>query len=140
MRQMHRRYLLRRMERSCMEKVPAHLCLYSLVKAFDFVGRETKVGIALLNPVVESHPRIALGERVVRYRDHFHAIEETLDDIPGDCRLYQIPVLDPELRSAALLQRCPVADLSVPPDDFHISILGLQASPEHLVSCAAVRR
>ncbi len=105
---------------------------YSLVVAVHLVGRESKVAIALLDAVIEAHPRIAALVCVVRGGYHLHAVDVSPDHVARNSRLDEIPVLDPVLRTGVFFQRSPITHFPVPPHDFHIGFLGLQASPEYL--------
>src|SRR5262249_54964761 len=111
-----------------------------LVVGVDLVRREAEVAVAVPDAVVEAHPQTALGVGVVRDRDHLDAVDEPLDHVAGDGRLDQISVLDPVPSAAELLQRGPVSDLPVPPDDLDVGVRRLQAPPEHLVPSAAMGR
>src|SRR5579862_1433113 len=65
---------------------------------------ESKIAIALFDPVIEPHSRTALSERIIYRRDHLNAVYVALDHIPYDRRLDQVPVLNPILHSRVLLQ------------------------------------
>src|SRR5260370_23152508 len=112
----------------------------SVVGAVDLEVRESKIDIALSDAIIEPDSRIALLVSVVRNGYHFHAVQISLDDIANNRCLYRVPVLDSILRTSVLFQRSPVLDFPVPPDNLDVGFRCLQASPEHLVPRAILRR
>src|SRR5271156_6006370 len=79
-------------------------------------------------------------DRVIGSGDHFHAVDESGDVVAGDYRLHHVTIPDPVLRAGKLPQRREIPDLPVPPHDLGVGVFCLQASPENLVSGAAVWR
>ena len=98
------------------------------------------VDVGVADEEIEADPGAARVEGVVGSGDHFHAVDESPDVAAGDDRLHDVTVADPVLRADKLPQRREIPDFAVPPHDLGVGVLGLQASPEDLVSGAAVRR
>src|SRR6516162_9906558 len=112
----------------------------SVVGAVDIEVRESKIDIALPDAIIKPDSRIALLVSVVLNGYHFYTVQISLDDIVSNRCLYQVPVLDSILRTSVLFQRSPVLDFPVPPDNLDVGFRCLQASPEHLVPRAILRR
>ena len=62
------------------------------------------VDVGVADAEVEPDAGAALGEDVVRRRDDFHAVDESLEDVADDGCLDQVAVLDPVLRADAPCQ------------------------------------
>src|ERR1700680_724445 len=98
------------------------------------------VDIGVADEEIETDSRAPGVEDIIGGRDDLHAIDESLEHVATNCRLYHVAVLASVLGTDELLERGEVPDLSVPAHDFGISLIGFEASPEHLVPCAHVRR
>src|SRR5208282_4859299 len=76
----------------------------SVVVRLDFEVCDSEVDIRVPDTEIESESGRARGVSVVRGGDHFHAVNEALDDIPFNCCLDHVTVLDPILRTVEPFQ------------------------------------
>src|SRR5208282_1043784 len=65
---------------------------------------DSEVDIRVPDAEIEPESGRARGVSVVRGGDHFHAVNEALDDIPFNCCLDHVVVLDPILRTGEPFQ------------------------------------
>ena len=69
------------------------------------------VDVGVADEEVEADSGTARTEHVVGGGDHFHAVNESPDVMAGDCRLHDVTIPDPVLRTDKLPQRREVPDL-----------------------------
>src|SRR5437660_1742119 len=101
---------------------------------------EPMVDVGVPDEEIETDSRATTCEDVVRGRDHLDAVDEPLDDVAAYGGLDDVAMFDAVFRADVLLQRSEVSDPAIPAHDFHVPILGFEASPEHLVPRAHMRR